>query len=137
MGCNFSWNFFVYKLSAKTYINSTFYNITTYAQFLLDDLNISRIIDADDNYDAGFFQNKFCHENLIFCLWFFFFERSEPIDSISGIYVPRFWKCEEPPRVTCRTPLQVAVSPTYAATSSWSCKHRRIMMIWIRNVGHR
>ena len=33
-----------------------------YAQFLLDDLNISRQKDSDDNYQDGFFQNKYGYQ---------------------------------------------------------------------------
>jgi len=43
-------------------INTTFYKTITYAQVLLDDLNISRKKDADENYEAGFFQNKFAFQ---------------------------------------------------------------------------
>ncbi len=36
--------------------------ITLYGQFLLDDLNISRQKDRDDNYEGGFFQNKYAYQ---------------------------------------------------------------------------
>ncbi len=38
------------------------YKTTFYSQFLLDDLNISRRKDQDENYQGGFFQNKFAYQ---------------------------------------------------------------------------
>ena len=43
-------------------INLTFKNGILYGQFLLDDLNISRKKDEDDNYQGGFFQNKYAYQ---------------------------------------------------------------------------
>ena len=37
-------------------------NFNIYTQFLLDDLNISRQKDSDDNFEGGFFQNKFGYQ---------------------------------------------------------------------------
>ena len=42
--------------------NARFKGTTLYAQFLLDDLNISRQKDRDDDYDEGFFQNKYAYQ---------------------------------------------------------------------------
>ena len=42
--------------------NITISNFNVYTQFLLDDLNISRQKDSDDNYEGGFFQNKFGYQ---------------------------------------------------------------------------
>ena len=42
--------------------NARFKNTILYGQFLLDDLNISRQKDADDNYEGGFFQNKYGYQ---------------------------------------------------------------------------
>ena len=42
--------------------NVTFKNIILYGQFMLDDLNISRQEDRDDNYGEGFFQNKYGYQ---------------------------------------------------------------------------
>ena len=42
--------------------NVTISNFNIYTQFLLDDLNISRQRDSDDNYEGGFFQNKFGYQ---------------------------------------------------------------------------
>ena len=42
--------------------NATFNPITFYSQVLLDDLNISRQKDRDDEYSGGFFQNKFAYQ---------------------------------------------------------------------------
>ena len=42
--------------------NVTISNFSIYTQFLLDDLNISRQRDSDDNYEGGFFQNKFGYQ---------------------------------------------------------------------------
>ena len=39
-----------------------FTNSMFYAQFVLDDLNISRQADADGNYQSGFFQNKYGYQ---------------------------------------------------------------------------
>ena len=39
-----------------------FTNSMFYAQFVLDDLNISRQADADGNYQGGFFQNKYGYQ---------------------------------------------------------------------------
>ncbi|MAW21318.1 MAG: hypothetical protein CMD16_02840 [Flavobacteriales bacterium] len=47
MGSNFSINFKA---------------MTLYGQFLLDDLNISRQKDRDDDYEKGFFQNKYAYQ---------------------------------------------------------------------------
>jgi len=43
-------------------INVIFKNSILYAQFVLDDLNISQQEDADDNYQEGFFQNKYGYQ---------------------------------------------------------------------------
>ena len=37
-------------------------NSVLYGQFLLDDLNISKQADRDDNYQEGFFQNKYAYQ---------------------------------------------------------------------------
>lgn len=37
-------------------------NTTFYSQFMIDDLNIARRKDSDDNYQSGFFQNKFAFQ---------------------------------------------------------------------------
>lgn len=42
--------------------NAKFKKTTLYSQVLLDDLNISRQKNTDDNYSAGFFQNKFAYQ---------------------------------------------------------------------------
>ena len=42
--------------------NITISNFNIYTQFLLDDLNISRQKDSDDNFEGGFFQNKFGYQ---------------------------------------------------------------------------
>ena len=42
--------------------NVSISNFNIYTQFLLDDLNISRQRDSDDNYEGGFFQNKFGYQ---------------------------------------------------------------------------
>lgn len=42
--------------------NAAFGNVLIYGQFMLDDLNISRQKDGDDNYTAGFFQNKYGYQ---------------------------------------------------------------------------
>lgn len=42
--------------------NATFFKTTWYAQVMLDDLNISRQKDKDENYQDGFFQNKFAYQ---------------------------------------------------------------------------
>ena len=42
--------------------NITFGKTTLYGQTLLDDLNISRQKDRDDNYEEGFFQNKYAYQ---------------------------------------------------------------------------
>ena len=42
--------------------NIEFENIILYSQFILDDLNISRAKDSDDNYRSGFFQNKYGYQ---------------------------------------------------------------------------
>jgi len=42
--------------------NANFKKITLYGQLLLDDLNISRQKDRDDEYSGGFFQNKFAYQ---------------------------------------------------------------------------
>ena len=42
--------------------NVMFSNLMFYSQFLLDDLNISRQKDRDDNYQEGFFQNKYGYQ---------------------------------------------------------------------------
>ncbi len=39
-----------------------FSNSLLYSQFLLDDLNISRQKDRDENYQSGFFQNKYAYQ---------------------------------------------------------------------------
>jgi hypothetical protein len=43
-------------------LNATFKNTIFYGQFMLDDLNISRQEDRDDNYQGGFFQNKYGYQ---------------------------------------------------------------------------
>ncbi|MDC0249418.1 hypothetical protein OAK24_00890 [Flavobacteriales bacterium] len=43
-------------------LNATFNTTTFYSQILLDDLNISRQKDRDDEYSGGFFQNKFAYQ---------------------------------------------------------------------------
>ncbi|MEC9209198.1 MAG: hypothetical protein VX762_02100 [Bacteroidota bacterium] len=43
-------------------LNITFQNTIFYGQFMLDDLNISRQKDVDDNYEGGFFQNKYGYQ---------------------------------------------------------------------------
>ena len=43
-------------------LNAGLKQIMLYAQFILDDLNISRQADQDDNYEGGFFQNKFGYQ---------------------------------------------------------------------------
>ena len=43
-------------------INATFYNTVTYAQVLLDDLNISKQKNLDEDYEEGFFQNKYAYQ---------------------------------------------------------------------------
>ena len=42
--------------------NARFKNTILYGQFMLDDLNISRHKDRDDNYEGGFFQNKYAYQ---------------------------------------------------------------------------
>jgi hypothetical protein len=42
--------------------NMTFGKTTLYAQALLDDLNISRQKDRDEDYEEGFFQNKYAYQ---------------------------------------------------------------------------
>ena len=42
--------------------NITFGKTTLYAKILLDDLNISRKKDSDDEYREGFFQNKYAYQ---------------------------------------------------------------------------
>ena len=42
--------------------NMTFGKATLYGQILLDDLNISRQKDRDEDYDEGFFQNKYAYQ---------------------------------------------------------------------------
>ena len=42
--------------------NGSFKKTTLYGQFLLDDLNISRQKDRDEDYGTGFFQNKFAYQ---------------------------------------------------------------------------
>jgi hypothetical protein len=42
--------------------NITFGKTTLYGQALLDDLNISRQKDSDEDYDEGFFQNKYAYQ---------------------------------------------------------------------------
>lgn len=43
-------------------LNLLFKSVTVYGQFLLDDLNISRQKDGDENYQEGFFQNKYGYQ---------------------------------------------------------------------------
>ena len=43
-------------------LNAMYGSITFYGQFMLDDLNISRQKDRDDNYEGGFFQNKYAYQ---------------------------------------------------------------------------
>lgn len=45
-----------------TNVNVTFAQNTLYGQVLLDDLNIARQKDRDENYSGGFFQNKFAYQ---------------------------------------------------------------------------
>jgi len=45
-----------------TNLNITFGKTTLYSQALLDDLNISRKKDSDDDYEEGFFQNKYAYQ---------------------------------------------------------------------------
>jgi len=42
--------------------NMTFGKTTLYGQALLDDLNISKQKEADENYEEGFFQNKYAYQ---------------------------------------------------------------------------
>ena len=42
--------------------NTKFDKTTLYGQILLDDLNIARQKDGDENYSGGFFQNKFAYQ---------------------------------------------------------------------------
>jgi hypothetical protein len=42
--------------------NAKFHKTTFYGQVLLDDLNIARQEDGDENYSGGFFQNKFAYQ---------------------------------------------------------------------------
>ena len=42
--------------------NARFNSTILYGQFMLDDLNISRQKDRDDNYEEGFFQNKYAYQ---------------------------------------------------------------------------
>ena len=42
--------------------NMTFGKTTLYGQALLDDLNISRQKDSDEDYEEGFFQNKYAYQ---------------------------------------------------------------------------
>ena len=42
--------------------NTKFDKTTLYVQILLDDLNIARQKDRDENYSGGFFQNKFAYQ---------------------------------------------------------------------------
>ncbi len=42
--------------------NAIFKNTILYGQFILDDLNISRRKDGDENYASGFFQNKYGYQ---------------------------------------------------------------------------
>ncbi|MDC0204483.1 hypothetical protein OAJ65_01660 [Flavobacteriales bacterium] len=42
--------------------NAKFKKIILYGQFMIDDLNISRQEDRDDNYAGGFFQNKYAYQ---------------------------------------------------------------------------
>jgi len=43
-------------------LNMRFKRMSFYAQFLLDDLNISRQKDSDADYESGFFQNKYGYQ---------------------------------------------------------------------------
>ena len=43
-------------------MNLKYKNLIFYSQFILDDLNISRRKDSDDNYQSGFFQNKYGYQ---------------------------------------------------------------------------
>ncbi len=45
-----------------TNFNATFKSIKLYGQVLLDDLNVSRQKDRDEEYSGGFFQNKFAYQ---------------------------------------------------------------------------
>ncbi len=42
--------------------NIEFRNLILYSQFILDDFNISRAKDSDENYQSGFFQNKYGYQ---------------------------------------------------------------------------
>ena len=43
-------------------LNIEFRNVIFYSQFILDDFNISRKKDSDENYQSGFFQNKYGYQ---------------------------------------------------------------------------